>query len=62
MLDGPCLHANEHAGGLGLTALLTADKDPFKSWAKYLAGMKAQVISRLAKAVCQDLNPYMLQL
>ncbi|KAF5838961.1 hypothetical protein DUNSADRAFT_1906 [Dunaliella salina] len=29
-------------GGLGLTALITADKDPFRSWAKYLAGINAQ--------------------
>jgi len=29
-------------GGLGLTALIAADKDPYRSWAKYLAGINAQ--------------------
>eukprot|EP00967_Tisochrysis_lutea_P009975 scaffold11580_cov18-Tisochrysis_lutea.AAC.1 len=36
------VHCRPCAGGLGLTALIAADKDPYRSWAKYLAGINAQ--------------------
>jgi hypothetical protein len=37
------IHITNRTGGLGLTALISADKEPYRPWAKYLAGINAQV-------------------
>jgi hypothetical protein len=50
----PRMHAAHalNAGGLGLSAILTARAEPFRAWGRHLAGFGAQVRVRVRVRVC----------